>query len=112
MRFLLRFVVTALTIYALISYGYLSGIIFASGNTSLLIFTGVLSLVNLLIGGVLRLITLPIRWLTMGVVGFAISLFVVWITVNYWQSVTGTTMGYLQIAIIALFMGIVTSIVG
>jgi uncharacterized membrane protein YvlD (DUF360 family) len=83
MRFVLRFIVTAISIYALIHYGYLSGITFASGNTSLLIFTGVLSLVNLIIGGALRLITLPIRWLTMGVVGFAISLFVVWITVNY-----------------------------
>ena len=90
MRFVLRFIVTAIAIYALIHYGYLSGVTFASGNSSLLIFAGVLSLVNLIIGGALRLITLPIRWLSMGIIGFAISLFVVWITVTYGYSVTGT----------------------
>jgi uncharacterized membrane protein YvlD (DUF360 family) len=68
MRFILRFILTAAAIYALIHYGYLSGVTFASGNTSLLVFTGVLSLVNLIVGGALRLITLPIRWLTMGIV--------------------------------------------
>lgn len=49
MRFILRFILTAAAIYGLIHYGYLSGITFASGNTSLLVFTGVLSLVNLIV---------------------------------------------------------------
>lgn len=49
MRFVLRFIGTALAIYVLIHYGYLSGITLVSGNISLLIFVGVLSLVNLVL---------------------------------------------------------------
>lgn len=49
MRFILRFIGTALAIYILIHYGYLSGVTLASGNLSLLIFAGVLSLVNLVL---------------------------------------------------------------
>lgn len=49
MRFVLRFVLTAAAIYALIHYGYLTGVTFVSGTTSLLIFTAILGLVNLVV---------------------------------------------------------------
>jgi putative membrane protein len=110
MRFILRFLLTAAIIYALIHYGYLSGVTFTSGTTSLLIFTGILGLVNLVVWGVLRFITLPIRWLTLGVLGFAISLFVVYLTDEF---VTGVTLaGWLPIIIIALVMSVVSVILG
>ncbi|MBC7503760.1 phage holin family protein [Candidatus Gracilibacteria bacterium] len=110
MRFFFRFALTALAIYLLIQYGYLQGVTFAAGTTSLLVFTFILGLVNLIVGGALRLITFPIRWLTLGILGFAISLFVVYLTDEF---VTGVTLiGWTPIIIIALVMGVISAIMG
>ena len=49
MRFFFRFALTALAIYLLIQYGYLQGVTFAAGTTSLLVFTFILGLVNLIV---------------------------------------------------------------
>ncbi len=110
MRFFLRFIITATAIYCLIQWHYLSGVTLTEGVTSLFVFVFTLGLVNLIVGGVLRLITLPIRWLTLWLLGFAISLFVVYLTDEF---VTGVTIiGWLPLVIIAVVMGFVTAIIG
>ena len=108
MRFLLRFLFTAIAIYLLMYYNYLPGISLTDGTNSLLIFTFILGLVNLVIGGILRLITLPLRILSLGLIGFIISIIVVILTDEF---VTGIHItGWTTIILVALTMSIVSMI--
>ncbi|NRH21267.1 phage holin family protein [Candidatus Gracilibacteria bacterium] len=108
MRFLLRFLFTAIAIYLLMYYNYLPGISLTDGTNSLLIFTFILGLVNLVIGGILRLITLPLRILSLGLIGFIISIVVVILTDEF---VTGIHItGWTTIILVALTMSIVSMI--
>jgi putative membrane protein len=107
MRFFLRFFVTSGIIYLLIQFQYLSGVSLNAGISSLLVFIFILGLVNLVVGWILRLITLPIRFLSLGLIGFIISVIVVKITDEF---VVGVTLnGWTPILIIALVMGIVSA---
>ena len=77
-------------------------------TTSLLVFTFILGLVNLIVGGILRLITLPIRILSLGIIGFCISIIVVWFTDRFVDGVI--LVGWLPVIVIALLMGIISTI--
>lgn len=89
MRFFLRFIFTVIAIYFLIQFQYLTGVTLSEGIPSLLVFVFILGLVNLVVGGILRLITLPMRFLTLGIIGFNISMLVVKLTDDF---VTGVSL--------------------
>ncbi len=108
MRFFLRFLITAVAVYVLIEYGYLSGIVLERWNASLLIFIFILWLVNLVLGWILRLITFPIRILSLWLVGSLISIFIVKFTDKFVTGVDITE--WKSVVIIALVMWIVTSL--
>lgn len=108
MRFFLRFIATALAIYFLMYFKYLPGITLTDGTNSLLIFTFILGLINLIIWGILRLITLPLRILSLWLVGFLISIIVVLITDEFVAGIELTE--WKSIIIIALSMGVISMI--
>lgn len=108
MRFFLRFLITAVAVYVLIEYRYLSGIVLERWNASLLIFIFILWLVNLVLGWILRLITFPIRILSLWLVGSLISIFIVKFTDKFVTGVDITE--WKSVVIIALVMWIVTSL--
>ena len=108
MRFLLRFLFTAIAIYFLMYYNYLPGITLVDGANSLLVFTFILGLVNLVVGGILRLITLPLRILSLGLIGFLISIIVVLVADEFFAGIQIT--GWTTVILVALAMSIVSMI--
>ncbi len=89
-------------------YKYIAGIVLSEGIKSLMIFVFILGLMNLIVWGILRIITLPVRFLTIWGIGFAISIFVVILTDEF---VTGVTInGWTPVIIIALAMWIISSL--
>lgn len=108
MRFLLRFLFTAIAIYFLMYYNYLPGITLVDGTNSLLVFTFILGLVNLVVGGILRLITLPLRILSLGLIGFLISIIVVLVADEFFAGVQ--IAGWTTVVLVALTMSIVSMI--
>lgn len=108
MRFLLRFLFTAIAIYFLMYYNYLPGITLVDGTNSLLVFTFILGLVNLVVGGILRLITLPLRILSLGLIGFLISIIVVLVADEFFAGIQIT--GWTTVILVALAMSIVSMI--
>ncbi len=108
MRFLLRFLFTAIAIYFLMYYNYLPGITLVDGTNSLLVFTFILGLVNLVVGGILRLITLPLRILSLGLIGFLISIIVVLVADEFFTGVQ--IAGWTTVVLVALTMSIVSMI--
>lgn len=108
MRFLLRFLFTAIAIYFLMYYNYLPGITLVDGTNSLLVFTFILGLVNLVVGGILRLITLPLRILSLGLIGFLISIIVVLVADEFFAGIQIT--GWTTVILVALAMSIVSII--
>jgi putative membrane protein len=110
MHFIIRFILTALAIYLLIDYQYLQWVTLSNGASSLLVFTAILGLVNMTIGSLLRIITFPIRWLSLGIIGSGISLLVVRLAD---EAVPGVTIvGWLPYIIIAIVMGIISAVMG
>ena len=73
---------------------------------SALIFAVILSLVNLVIGSILRIITFPFNILTLGLVSFLISLLMIYITDSFYDNIKITSfLAYLVVAIIPAFAG-------
>lgn len=104
MRSILYFLITAAMIWTVQTYGGdVFGIKISGENTflSALIFSVIFSVVNLLIGTVLRLLTFPITWLTFGLFAFVVTVGMVWITDQFYDNLTITNwMGYLILAVI------------
>lgn len=80
MKFLIQFLVTAAVIYCIAMYNVVPGITLQDGYTSALIFAVILALVNLFLGTILRIITFPLRLITLGLFSFVISVIVVLVT--------------------------------
>ncbi len=80
MKFLIQFLVTAAVIYCIAMYNVVPGITLQDGYASALIFAVILALVNLFLGTILRIITFPLRLITLGLFSFVISVIVVLVT--------------------------------
>lgn len=90
MSLLLRFLVNALVLYLIAKYvpGFYHGVTVWTAIGAALVF----GLVNALIGPILRLISLPITWITHGLFSFVINylLFVITIhVVNFYDPTSG-----------------------
>ncbi|MDO4873835.1 MAG: phage holin family protein [Candidatus Altimarinota bacterium] len=103
------FLLVALLIWlAATHFGQSLGIELTGQNTyiSALIFAVILSLVNLVIGSILRIITFPFNILTLGLVSFLISLLMIYITDSFYDNIKITSLlAYLVVAIIPAFAG-------
>lgn len=104
MKFLFQFIITAAIIYFIAVYNYVPGITMTNGYTSALIFAVILSLVNLFLGTLLRIITFPLRLITLGLFSFVISVIVVKVTDELVPVVT--LLGIVPILVVALVMSI------
>lgn len=70
----------------------------------------VICLVNAFIGSILRLLTLPLNWMTLGLVSFIISVFMIQLAS---LMVPGfTTGGFLGTAVFALVLSVVNMVLG
>lgn len=98
------FLVVAILVWAAATYmGKTLGITLLGEEpyVSALIFSVVLALFNLVLGGILRLITLPFNILTLGFFSFLITILMVYVADTVVDSVTiSGFLGYIAITII------------
>ena len=80
MKYIIHFLVTALAIYFFAQSGIVNGITFTNGYISALLFAVVLAVVNLILGTILRVVSLPLRLITLGLFSFVISVVIVYVT--------------------------------
>ncbi len=78
MRFLLRLVITAISLWAAVAL--VNGITFTGGWLSLLIVALIFGLVNAVVRPVLKLLTCPLVLLTLGLFIFVINALMLWLT--------------------------------
>lgn len=65
MRVIIFFLIQSGVLMVLLNSGYLPGVTTQNGFTSLLIFSVMLAIVNLILGTLLRILTFPLRLLTL-----------------------------------------------
>lgn len=80
MKYIFHFLITAAAIYIFANSGIVPGITFENGYISALLFAVVLAVVNLILGTVLRIVTLPLRIITLGLFSFVISVAIIYVT--------------------------------
>ena len=76
MKLLLRWLASAL---ALLGVSYLVPGVVVSGFVTAAIAALVIGLINATIGAVVKLVTLPVRWLTLGLFTLVINAFLFWL---------------------------------
>lgn len=108
MRYIIQFLFTAGVIYFVAQSGYVTGIESQNGYISILVFSILLGIVNLILGTALRIITFPLRLITLGAFSFAISLFLVKVTDELIPNVT--LVGFWPVVAIALITGTISII--
>ncbi len=81
MNWLLRFLINAIVLYLIAKY--VPGFYHSVGIWSALGAAIVFGLVNMLIGPVLRLISLPLTWITHGLFSFVINYLLFAITIHF-----------------------------
>jgi putative membrane protein len=104
MKFLLHFLITAGIIYALAQSGSIPWIEIQGGYSSALIFAVILSLVNLLLGTLLRIITFPLRLLTLWLFSLVVTAIVVKVADEMVPTVT--LVGLIPIIAVAIIMSV------
>lgn len=104
MSYLIQFLVTAGAIFALANSGQVEGIFLENGYISALIFAVILALVNLILGTALKIITTPIRFLTLGLFSFVISLIIVYVTDQFVPAVT--LVGIIPVVAVAIVQAV------
>lgn len=106
MRSILYFFATAGLIWAVATYfGQHLGIHISGENTfvSALIFSVILSIVNLIIGTILRILTFPITLLTFGLFSGVVSVILIWMTDSFYDNIAiSHFLGYIVVAMIPL----------
>lgn len=80
MSYILQFLATAAALYLSTHYIPLDILHVSGGSSSLLVFVIVLTVLNTILGTALRLITFPIKLVTLGLSSFLISILMVYIT--------------------------------
>jgi putative membrane protein len=108
MYYLFSFIVSAGAIFFIAQSGNVDGITLADGYTSALIFAVILAIVNLLLGTILRLITFPLRLITLGLFSFVISAILVYVTDQLVDVVTIS--GWIPVVVIAIVTTIISFI--
>lgn len=98
------FLIVALLIWlAATNFGKILGIEITGENPylSALIFAVILSLMNVTIGTIFRLITLPFNILTFGLIGFLVSLLMIYFADSFYDNIRiQHAFGYICVAII------------
>ena len=100
MYYIVSFLLSAGAIFFIANSGLIAGITLEKGYVSALIFAVVLAIINLILGTLLRIITFPIRLITLGLFSFVISLFIVYVT-DYFVPVVTLT-GFIPLIAIAV----------
>jgi putative membrane protein len=80
MSYILQFLATAAALYFSTQYIPLDILHASGGSSALLVFVIVLTILNTILGTALRLITFPIKLITLGLSSFLISVLMVYIT--------------------------------
>ena len=100
MYYIVSFLISAGAIFAISNYHIIEGISLVNGYVSALIFAIVLALVNIILGTILRIITFPLRLITLGLFSFVISLLLIYVTDQLVPGVTLT--GWIPLVAIAV----------
>lgn len=112
MRLVLHFLVTALLIWAVATYGTGIGVSLAGPNTfiSALIFAVILAIINMLLGSLLRTLGMPLNIVTLGLFSFIVTLIVIWVTDRLYDGISiNGIVAYLVIAFVPM---VTSAIVG
>jgi putative membrane protein len=88
MIYIIHFLITAAAIYFFAGSGIVDGISFTNWYISAILFAVVLAVVNLILGTVLRIVSFPLRLITLGLFSFVISAVVIYVTDQLVPSVT------------------------
>ncbi len=112
MKLILKFVLTAAGIYYLAQYAPqytdLIQIKFSDTYKSVLIFTVILAIVNTVLGTLIRVITFPVRLLTLGLFNFVIIAFIAYTTDHIYDGIElQGIITYLAVGIIPSFINII-----
>lgn len=113
MRLVGYFLLVALLIWLVATYaGNAVGITLSGENTyiSALMFAVVLALVNLILGGLLRLITFPLNFLTFGLISFLITLLMIYLTDSMHDNIAIN--GFIAYLVVALIPSIASILLG
>ena len=106
MYYIVSFLISAGAIFAISNYHIIEGISLMNGYVSALIFAVVLALVNIILGTILRIITFPLRLITLGLFSFVISLLLIYVTDQLVPGVTLT--GWIPLLAIAVVTTVVS----
>lgn len=107
MKFILSLLLSAL---AVLAAAYLVPGVVVDGFIAALIVAVVLGLINATIGLVLKILTAPLNWITLGLISLIINVLMVLLVDNF---VTGfSTNGFWTAAIFALVLAIIQSFLG
>lgn len=110
MKLIIHFLVTAALVWVVATYGTGLGIALSGENTfvSALIFAVILAIVNLILGGVLRIVTFPLNILTLGLFYFIVTLIVIWVTDYLYEGIKiDGIIAYLIVAVIPTVTGMI-----
>jgi len=108
MRFIIRILANALAIY--LAAFYIPGVI-AKGDWKLFFICGiVLSLINIFIKPILKFISLPFIFLTLGLFGFVVNIIVVWLLTKFVPQliINGLLALFLTSLLVSIINGIVS----
>jgi putative membrane protein len=106
MYYIVSLLISAGSIFFIADSGRIAGISLQNGYVSALIFAVVLAITNLILGTILRIVTFPLKLITLGLFSFVISLVIVYVTDQIVPSVTLT--GWLPIVAIAVVTTVVS----
>lgn len=97
MSYIIQFIATAIALY--FTARYVPGIQYTS-SSALIVFVIVLTILNVVLGTALRIVTFPVKILTLGLSSFLISVLMVYIASRY---VTGISLDNpITVAIVAV----------
>lgn len=78
MKILVKFIITALVIFAISNYGFIPGISVTNFTTAIVVAL-VLGVLNILIRPLLLILTLPVNLLSLGLFTFVINALLLWL---------------------------------
>ncbi len=107
MKFLISLIFSALAVFAA---GYIVPGVQVDGFVTALVVALVLGLVNATVGMLLKMLTAPLNWLTLGLVSLVINVLMVLLVDNF---ISGfSTNGFWAAAIFALVLAIIQAFLG
>jgi putative membrane protein len=107
MSYILQFLATAAALYFSTQYIPLDILHASGGSSALLVFVIVLTILNTILGTALRLITFPIKLITLGLSSFLISVLMVYITSRLVSGIEITNIWLPIVALITSFIAMI-----